>query len=63
MPRQRKTYVPPLGKNAYRVKDIILADPEIPVVDIARKVRLTTQRVYQIIDTLERRGEFRKKSA
>jgi DNA-binding IclR family transcriptional regulator len=49
----------PLGENAQRVLRLIKADPDLKVIDIARAVGLTTQRVYQIIDTLERRGELR----
>jgi DNA-binding MarR family transcriptional regulator len=56
MPRERY----PLGENALRVKRLILAEPEISVAEIAAMLKLSTQRIYQIIDNLERRGELRE---
>jgi DNA-binding IclR family transcriptional regulator len=50
----------PLGTNAERVLRLIKADPDMKVRDIANALGLSTQRVYQIIDTLERRGELKE---
>jgi DNA-binding IclR family transcriptional regulator len=49
----------PLGENAERVLRLIKADPEMKVREIANALGLTTQRVYQIINTLERRGQLK----
>jgi DNA-binding IclR family transcriptional regulator len=48
----------PLGKNAERVLRLIRAEPDIPVREIADTLGLSTQRVYQIIGTLQNRGEL-----
>ena len=48
----------PLGKNAERVLRLITAQPDIPVREIADTLHLSTQRVYQIINTLQNRGEL-----
>jgi DNA-binding IclR family transcriptional regulator len=53
-------FSPPLGENATRVLRLIKADPDMKVRDIANALGLSTQRVYQIIDTLERRGELKE---
>jgi len=49
-----------LGENADRVLRLIKADPEMTVREIANALGLTTQRVYQIIDTLEKRGQLKE---
>ena len=48
----------PLGENAERVLRLIQAEPDIPVREIADTLGLSTQRVYQIIDALENRGDL-----
>ena len=48
----------PLGENAERVKRLILADPDMTAREIANALGLSTQRVYQIINALENRGEL-----
>ena len=48
----------PLGENADRVKRLVMADPDMTAREIAMALGLSTQRVYQIINTLENRGEL-----
>ena len=52
----------PLGKNAESVLRLIQAEPDIPVREIADILGLSTQRVYQIMNTLKKRGDLVEES-
>lgn len=48
----------PLGPTADRIKRWREIDPEFSVAQMAKALNVTTQRVYQIIATLEKRGDL-----
>jgi DNA-binding MarR family transcriptional regulator len=50
----------PLGDNAAEVRRLTRRNPDMTVGEIARRLGLTTQRIYQIRDALEARGELKR---